>query len=197
MTALHLIKNLKSKFEKSLQSRNHGFTLVELMVAIAILAIVATIGLSTFSQSQRLGRDTKRKQDLRSIATALELYLNSQNPKTYPVSSNWEYSTAAQPWIGELNTNFINRMPIDPVNTGTTPWVTNGGHVYAYCADSSTCHSDCAGLTEPWYILVARLENTADRETIATQDIRWCDGTLLRNRAGWDADNRIFAITSE
>ena len=193
MPVLNSIQNNKSKLPLSPK----GFTLVELMIAISILAIIAMVGLSTFSQSQRLGRDSKRKQDLRAVASALELYLNSQNPKTYPVSSNWEYSTATQPWIGELNQDFINVMPRDPTNTGTTPWTTNGGNVYAYCADATTCHSDCASLNEPWYILVARLENASDRETIAIQDIRWCDGSLLRNKAGWDADNRIFALTSE
>jgi prepilin-type N-terminal cleavage/methylation domain-containing protein len=182
--------------QQQAESSKKGFTLVELMITVAIIAIISAVGMVSYSQAQSLGKDAKRKQDLRSIAVALQLYYNSQNPKTYPVSSNWIYSTATQPWIGALNTNFINQMPKDPVNTGTTPWTSTGGFVYAYCADSTTCHSDCTGLNRPWFILAARLDNTTDKDNIANQDVRWCDGTLLRNKSGWTA-NRVFAVIAD
>lgn len=175
-----------------------GFTLIELMVAVSIVAILSAVGITSYSQSQKLARDSKRKQDLRSIGIALSLFYGSQTPRSYPVSADWDYSTdTTQPWIPGLDQNFINRVPTDPTNTGTMPWTTNGGFTYAYCANSTNCHSDCTTLTSPWYILVTRLENTSDKETIQNQDIRWCDGSLLRDKSGWDADNRIFAITPD
>ena len=75
----HLIK-------KSNHKNRRGFTLIEIMIAISILAILATIGMTTYSQAQLRGRDAKRKQDLRAISTALELYY--QRNKRFPCSSS-------------------------------------------------------------------------------------------------------------
>lgn len=49
-----------------------GFTLVELLVVVAIIAILATIGLTVFSGAQANARDARRKSDIDAIANALE-----------------------------------------------------------------------------------------------------------------------------
>lgn len=51
-----------------------GFTLIELMVAIAIVAILATIGIIAFGATQASARDAKRKGDLEDIKKGLYLY---------------------------------------------------------------------------------------------------------------------------
>lgn len=51
-----------------------GFTLIELLVAISIIAVLSTIGLSTFSGVQKSARNSVRKNDLTTLATALEIY---------------------------------------------------------------------------------------------------------------------------
>lgn len=51
-----------------------GFTLVELLVVIVIIAILATVGLTLFSSSQTSARDAKRKEDINAIASALEVH---------------------------------------------------------------------------------------------------------------------------
>jgi prepilin-type N-terminal cleavage/methylation domain-containing protein len=56
-----------------------GFTLVELLVVIAILGTLAVVGINTFPASQRRGRDTQRKSDLRQYQVALESYANNHN----------------------------------------------------------------------------------------------------------------------
>jgi general secretion pathway protein G len=66
-------------------SNSHGFTLVELLVVMAILGILVTIVGSTFRNSQARGRDAQRKSDLRQIASALELYYSDYD--RYPDSS--------------------------------------------------------------------------------------------------------------
>lgn len=52
--------------------KKNGFTLIELMVVIAIMAILATIGFSVYSGAQKGVRDGRRKADVDSIAKALE-----------------------------------------------------------------------------------------------------------------------------
>lgn len=50
-----------------------GFTLIELMVAISIVAILAAVGAITYSSTQVIARDAKRKGDLKSISGAIYL----------------------------------------------------------------------------------------------------------------------------
>ncbi len=51
-----------------------GFTLIELLVVIAIIAVLTTVGLSSFQNAAKSGRDGKRKGDLSQVRAALELY---------------------------------------------------------------------------------------------------------------------------
>ncbi len=63
---------------------SRGFTLIELMVVISIIAILATVGLVVYSSAQKNARDGKRVGDLQEIQKALEQYysINTQYPAT-------------------------------------------------------------------------------------------------------------------
>lgn len=88
-----------------------GFTLVEILVAVAIIALLATIGLTTYTSAQITARDTKRKQDIKDIAVGLEVY--RQTLRVYPVQT---IASTAGGWSTLLSTSFINNMPRDPLN---------------------------------------------------------------------------------
>lgn len=51
-----------------------GFTLIELMIVIAIIALLAAAGLASYSNSQKAARDSKRVQDVKTIQAALEQF---------------------------------------------------------------------------------------------------------------------------
>lgn len=51
-----------------------GFTLIELMVVMAILGVLVTIALVSFRSSQMRGRDAQRKANIKEISSALELF---------------------------------------------------------------------------------------------------------------------------
>lgn len=59
------------KFLPSVAS-SRGFTLVELLVAITIVAVLAAVGIVVFSGVQAKARDARRSQDLDAIVNALE-----------------------------------------------------------------------------------------------------------------------------
>ncbi|MBU1000527.1 type II secretion system GspH family protein [Patescibacteria group bacterium] len=61
-----------------IMNRKHGFTLVELLITVSIIAILASIGISVYSSLQKNARDGKRQADLRSIQSALEQYYSDQ-----------------------------------------------------------------------------------------------------------------------
>lgn len=63
-----------------------GFTLVELLVTISIIAILSSIGLAVYRGAVGGARDSNRKQDLTQLAAALELYYQKNNRYVTPAS---------------------------------------------------------------------------------------------------------------
>lgn len=49
-----------------------GFTLVELLVVVAIIAVLSVIGITIFSGVQKNARDARRRADVEAISKALE-----------------------------------------------------------------------------------------------------------------------------
>lgn len=62
-----------------------GFTLIELLVVIAIIAFLIGIALPNYVGSRARARDSKKKQEMQSVKTALRLYYNDY--QRYPASS--------------------------------------------------------------------------------------------------------------
>lgn len=171
-------------------SARKGFTLIELMVAISIIAIISAIGFVSYSQAQVTARDAKRKQDLRSIQTALTLYY--QINKTYPIAGTAPCcagallsSSASDPWLTNLNTSYINKMPRDPrADTASfNPFTTStAGTGYGYWAGPTTeinCPTNNT-LGGQYFALAASLENTSDpdRNGVAgSRKYSYCDSS--------------------
>ena len=60
-----------------------GFTIIELLVVLAIIAVLSTLGLTFFSTAATKGRDSRREQDIKEIQNMLALYANNRGQ--YPV----------------------------------------------------------------------------------------------------------------
>jgi len=56
-----------------------GFTLIELLIVVAIIAILAAIAVPNFLEAQTRAKVSRVKNDLRSVATALESYFVDYN----------------------------------------------------------------------------------------------------------------------
>ena len=67
---------------KIINLKRKGFTLIELMVVISILAILVAIGVTSYSTIRKNSRDSIRKADLHSIQNALEQYQGKND--SYP-----------------------------------------------------------------------------------------------------------------
>jgi general secretion pathway protein G len=70
-----VVSNNKMK-EKS------GFSLVELLVVSTIIALLATIGIVSYSSLSRQSRDSRRQADLQQLRSALEFYRSDND--SYP-----------------------------------------------------------------------------------------------------------------
>lgn len=93
------------------RSQFRGFTLPELLVAIAIMAILATLAVYDFSHTQRNARDGRRKGDVSAIAASLTQYTsvtgssfiryNKQTCNVPPIADPESFSADVQPATGD------------------------------------------------------------------------------------------------
>jgi prepilin-type N-terminal cleavage/methylation domain-containing protein len=63
---------------RAVRHRGAGFTLVELLVVVAIIGALAAIAIPSFSSRQGKAFDARVRQDARNAATAQEAYFTDQ-----------------------------------------------------------------------------------------------------------------------
>ncbi len=68
--------------KKKIQTGMLGFTLIEIVVVIAIVALLFAAGVTSYAKVRQNSRDSIRKSDLTAIQNALEQYMGAQ--KVYP-----------------------------------------------------------------------------------------------------------------
>jgi len=67
-----------------------GFTLIELLVVIAIIGILAALIIVSLTSARGRAQDTQRKNNARSLDTALAQYYVDQTTSVYPSNSDSE-----------------------------------------------------------------------------------------------------------
>ncbi|MFH1207289.1 MAG: type II secretion system protein [Patescibacteria group bacterium] len=103
-----------------------GYTLIELMVVVAIIGILVTMGLSELRGAKEAARDATRISDLSQLRLALALYFDDNDHYPIPVAGggagsdlstdtgpNTIFSTLGNP----LYPGYISRLLVDPVNS--------------------------------------------------------------------------------
>ena len=93
-----------------------GFTLVELLVALSILAIIMAVVLANMSDAKKKARDTQRMSDMQQLAIAFRVYKDFNS--AYPVYDNGEVIGDAS-GVDPLLTPYIAGTIKDPLNSGS------------------------------------------------------------------------------
>lgn len=114
------MRSLHQKINKKDSWKQKAFTLIELLIVIAIIALMSTIVLIAVNSARIKGRQASRVANLRSVQTALELY--NQDFGAYPNTSNNWYGTCSA-WtqttqnnaIPGLVSTYLGSLPVDPI----------------------------------------------------------------------------------
>lgn len=108
-------------------SDSKGFSLIELLVVITILAIISTVAYTSFSGATDKAKNSKRVENLASIETALQAF--KQEKQYYPMPSAksatnyWGYDNAAS----ATTKNTLTVVKSGDNITGVTAATTIGG----------------------------------------------------------------------
>ena len=122
------------------KTQSLGFTLIELVVVIAIIAILTGLATYNFEQARKRARDISRKNDLKQFVNSLEAY--KADYQSYPPDLNTL-----------LTGSYISQIMIDPKNKlAASSWTE-----YIYTRDASDVLK---------FTLVACLENQGDPEKV-------------------------------
>lgn len=151
-----------------------AFTLIELLIVIAIIGVLATLIVANFNAARERARDATRKSDLRNIQTALRVYYNDYGRN--PCSTNAFQirgcsvhasctSVNACTWGGEFaiastGQVYMSTLPNDP----QTP--------------DRSYHYELDAADPEVYTIKACLENANDVDCSTSITESWCNNVL-------------------
>lgn len=152
--------------------KKRGFTLVELIVTVSIIAVLSTVIIIAYGSSQARARDAKRKTDIQAIATALDMYKADQG--TYRVVHAASHQETKWNTLAGSLRGYLDPLPKDPINEmsdveSTLPWLyAVGEKQYAYSVYTfPTCTCSDGGVPVvgnpevSGYCLAANLETSS------------------------------------
>jgi general secretion pathway protein G len=93
------------------RARNQGFTLIELMVVMALIAVLAGIAVAIYGNSVTRSKEAVLRTDLFRMRDAIDQYYADKN----------KYPADLQTLVGE---KYIRAIPQDPFTLSTETWQT-------------------------------------------------------------------------
>lgn len=175
-----------------------GFTLIEIMVVVAIVGLLSAVIYANFGESSAQSRDAKRKSDLRAMQAAIELYKNENGvyPEGCRGAGNWSGQNGSihaclsgSEYVIDLAPEYIPKLPTDPKLAGGY-----SGYAYIVNAERSV------------YKFI--IKNTVETETVdynhsfkscdaSNSGIGVCDATHpSNNKPNWCFENNPQFMSS-
>jgi prepilin-type N-terminal cleavage/methylation domain-containing protein len=118
---------------KKLAENRKGFSLTELMVAVSITSLVASMSAGQMDAVIPLARDTQRKANIHQVQTALHFYFADHGH--YPIAASgqpsengWQIMKTALEGDNPL-TSYMPEVPADPLN--------DDAHKFKYWSDGN------------------------------------------------------------
>ena len=91
------------------QRQDAGFTLVELMIVMAIIGVLSMIAVPSYIQAIRHAREAVLREDLRTMRSAIDAY-------------TMDKQKAPQSLDDLITDGYLKSLPKDPMTDSTTTW---------------------------------------------------------------------------
>ena len=98
-------------------NRSGGFTLIELIIVMAIIAILASIAVPSYLSSMRAAKEAVLKEDLHVMRNAIDSY-------------TMDKGKAPQSLDDLVQAGYLKSIPTDPITHSDQTWVTNTSDTY-------------------------------------------------------------------
>lgn len=133
-----------------------GFTLIELVVVISILAILAAALIPRVTSRMAAARDSRRLADITTIKNALDQYYIDKAAYPAPTANanfgNWDVSHDGDFVPDLVSKGYLPEAAKDPMNDDTYHY-----RYYVWAKGSYGCQGD-----GPFYVLGVKAFETAD-----------------------------------
>lgn len=93
-------------------SRRWGFTLIELMVVMAVISILATIAIPSYINAVRHAREAVLREDLQTMRSAIDSYTVDKEK-------------APQSLDDLVQAGYLKSIPVDPITQSSDTWITS------------------------------------------------------------------------
>lgn len=157
-----------------MSNKPRGFTIVELLIVIVIIAILAAITIVAYNGIQQRARDAQRIQDVKTIAKALEMYyLDNGEFPSHSCGSSCPVPKKGGPWSttadgswsvleAALVPKYLSALPKDPQASLEGQAAQSGGSNYDY----ARWVRDTCGAGARTFMLLYRLEGQSQKREI-------------------------------
>ena len=123
----------------SLKNRSRGFTIVELLIVIVVIAILATLVIVTFTGIQQKARDSQRQTDINAVDSHVEAFYAQYG--AYPTVTQIQNSAWRTKYMKGLDPDALLAPNSSTAIDATAS--TNGKYQYAPTQDDGT--TACTG----------------------------------------------------
>ncbi|RJP22525.1 MAG: prepilin-type N-terminal cleavage/methylation domain-containing protein [Candidatus Omnitrophota bacterium] len=115
-------------------NKNSAFTLIELLIVVAIIGVLAAIAVPNFLNAQLRAKIAKAESEIRNIDVSLEMYRLDNNlyPPTHFPDGNWKYPISTRLFPLTTPIAYMSSVPVDPFLYGPPGTRINDEQLWAY-----------------------------------------------------------------
>jgi prepilin-type N-terminal cleavage/methylation domain-containing protein len=122
-------------------NRTGGFTLVEIMIVVAIIGLLATIAIPNFVRARLKAQQTTCIANLREIDGAKQVWATENRAATTAVPQ----ASQIQPYLGHGSSGTLPTCPSDSANTFATSYTINDLNTLPACLIQPGTAGDTTG----------------------------------------------------